>query len=137
MEGFPVVVDVQVQWGEMDALGHVNNTRFFAWFESARIALFQQAGISTVGPGSQGPILATTSCDFLRQVVFPAALKVGVRVASLGNTSVKMEYQVVAEAGAVVARGTSVVVLMDFHAGTKVPLGPELRAKLSALTAAP
>lgn len=44
MEGFPVVVRIPVLWGDMDALGHVNNARYFAWFESARIALFERVG---------------------------------------------------------------------------------------------
>ena len=60
--------------GALDALGHVNNARFFSWFESARIALFERIGVATSGPSEVGPILATTTCDFLRPVVFPATV---------------------------------------------------------------
>jgi len=45
MEGFPVVVALPVQWGDMDALSHVNNARYFTWFEGARIALFRRVGL--------------------------------------------------------------------------------------------
>ena len=37
LAGWPVIVEIPVQWGELDAYGHVNNTVFFRWFESARI----------------------------------------------------------------------------------------------------
>ena len=69
---FPLTVSIVVHWSQMDALGHVNNARFFTWFESARIAMFQRIGVATSGPSAIGPILATTTCDFLRTVVYPA-----------------------------------------------------------------
>ncbi len=75
---FPLTVSIVVQWSEMDALGHVNNARFFTWFESARIAMFQRIGVATSGLSAIGPILATTTCDFLRTVVYPATVRVGV-----------------------------------------------------------
>ena len=91
---FHVTIPVTVQWSEMDALGHVNNARFFTWFESARIALFERIGVPTSGPSATGPILATTTCDVLRPVVYPATLRVGVRVSRVGETSISMEYEV-------------------------------------------
>ncbi|MFH1834139.1 MAG: thioesterase family protein, partial [bacterium] len=45
LSAYPVVVDVVVVWGSMDALGHVNNIVFLQYFESARIAYLEQAGI--------------------------------------------------------------------------------------------
>ena len=50
-----VTITIEVQWGEMDALGHVDNGRFFTWFESARIALFQRIGVATSRPFEIGP----------------------------------------------------------------------------------
>ena len=42
--GFPIVIELPVQWGEMDAYGHVNNTVLFRYFESARMAYFERCG---------------------------------------------------------------------------------------------
>ena len=39
---FPVVVAIPVAWGDMDAFQHVNNTVYFRYFESARIAYFER-----------------------------------------------------------------------------------------------
>jgi acyl-CoA thioester hydrolase len=134
--GYPVTVTLPVQWGEMDALGHVNNARFFAWFEAARIALFARVGIGATGRSAVQPVLATTSCDFLRPVVHPATVRVGVRVSRVGETSLGMEYEV-AEApdGALYARGMSVAVLVDGRTGQKVRIPDEVRAAIAGLGA--
>jgi acyl-CoA thioester hydrolase len=132
---FPVVVTIPVQWGEMDALGHVNNTRFFAWFESARIALFHRIGVLADRPRDVGPILATTSCDFIRPVQYPCTVLVGVRVAAVGRTSLTMEYAVWPEGRPEDprAKGTSVAVLVDYGTMQKVPVPAEIRARIDAL----
>ena len=132
---FPVVVTLPVQWGEMDALGHVNNARFFAWFESARIALFRRVGVLADRPRDIGPILATTSCDFIRPVQYPCTVSVGVRVSAIGRTSITMEYAVWLDGhpDELCAKGTSVAVLVDYGAMAKVPVPPEIRAAIAAL----
>jgi acyl-CoA thioester hydrolase len=132
---FPVVVTFPVQWGEMDALGHVNNARFFAWFESARIALFHRVGVLADRPRDVGPILATTSCDFIRPVQYPCTVSVGARVAAVGRTSLTMEYAVWPEGQPAepCARGTSVAVLVDYGTMQKVPVPAEVRARIDAL----
>jgi len=130
-----VTVTIEVQWGEMDALGHVNNARFFTWFESARIALFQRIGVATSGPFEIGPILATTTCDFLRPVVFPATLSIHVKVARVGETSIAMEYEVAdaAPPAVVYARGSSVAVLVDYRTMKKVRVPDDVRTAVQAL----
>jgi len=131
---FPIALSLPVQWSEMDALGHVNNARFFTWFESARIALFARIGIATSGPSSIGPILATTTCDFLRPVVYPATVRVSARVSRVGETSITMEYEITdAEHGHPYARGSSVAVLVDYATATKVRVPDDVRAAIAAL----
>lgn len=139
MNGFPVVVHFPVHWAEMDALGHVNNARYFTWFESARMELFARVGLASTGTPAVGPILARTACDFLAPVRCPAEVVVGTRISRLGNTSFGMDYAV-ALAGSPdrpLARGDAVVVLIDYRSGAKVPIPSELRERLAALRAAP
>ena len=67
LEGYPVVIDEQVVWGEMDAFQHVNNTVYFRYFESARIAYFGAVGyLEWMKAEGSGPILASTRCRFRR-----------------------------------------------------------------------
>jgi acyl-CoA thioester hydrolase len=145
MQGYSVTLELPVQWGEMDALRHVNNARFFSWFESARIAYFERlraalpgAG-TTIGIGDVGPILASTSCDFLRPVAFPAVVRVGARVTELGNSSLRMEYAVerTDTPDDLCAKGTSVVVLVRYATLQKVRVPDEMRAAIEAMEKRP
>jgi acyl-CoA thioester hydrolase len=135
LTAYPVRVRIPVLWGDMDALGHVNNARYFTWFESARIALFERVGLAATGTPALGPILAHTWCDFLAPIRFPAEVAVGTRIEKLGTTSFTMGYAVAvaADPGRLAARGEGVVVLIDYRTGARVPIPDELRAALTAL----
>jgi acyl-CoA thioester hydrolase len=136
MKGFAVSLTIPVLWGDMDALRHVNNTRYFTWFEAARIAYFDHLrGGHPATLAEMGPILASTKCDYLRPVVYPGSVEVGARVAEVGNSSLRMEYLVVrADApDEPCARGTSVVVLVRYATLEKVKVSDEMRAAIAAL----
>ena len=136
---YPVEVPIRVQWGDMDALGHVNNARYFTWFESARMALFERLRLDSQGIPEVGPILAHTSCDFLAPVTYPAELVAGTRISRLGTTSFGMDYgirQVSPGTERPVARGEGVIVVIDYRTGAKVPIPAELRQRLERFTAA-
>ena len=135
MKGYPVLIRFPLQWGEMDALGHANNTRYFAWFESARIAYFTRMGLILDPALTIGPILATTNCDFLKPLVFPADLVVGARVDKIGNTSLQMEYAVARSDAPddLCARGRGVLVLVDYRTREKIPVSAEMKARIEAI----
>ncbi len=135
MDGFPVTVTFRLHWSELDALGHVNNARYFTWFETARIECFRQLGLATDGTPETGPILAHTSCDFLEAVHYPEEIVVGTRISRLGTTSFGMDYRAARAStpDKPVARGKGVVVLIDYRTGEKKPLPDDLRRQLEAL----
>jgi acyl-CoA thioester hydrolase len=142
MKGYALTLDLPVLWGDMDSLRHVNNARYFAWFETARIAYldrvrvaFPGAGAEATGFGEVGPILASTSCDYLRPVIYPGTVRVGARVSEIGNSSLRMEYEVTRTDAPteLCARGTSVVVLVRYATLAKVRVPDEVRAAIAAL----
>ena len=128
----------EVRRGDLDVVNHVNNTRYFRWFESARIAYFHAMGLGADGPDLDlevGPILASTSCDFLAPVSYPDEVLVGARVSRVGTTSCTMDYRVVlvdAQERAV-ARGSAVVVTIDYSTGAKVPIPDALREAIARI----
>jgi acyl-CoA thioester hydrolase len=137
MNGFVVVERFPMHWGDMDALGHANNTIYFRWFETARIAYFRRLMIEADRPSTTGPILARTSCDFLRPIVFPADLAVGARVTRIGTKSFTMEYRVALAENeeAPFATGEGIIVLYDYQAKASIPLPEELKSRIRALDA--
>ncbi len=125
---------VLVRWGDMDALGHVNNARFFTYCESARIRYFAAVELGELEAERTGPSVVTATCNFPRQVRHPATLEVGVRATRVGNSSFTLEYGIFPEGeDDPVADGSSVVVWTDYRAGRSVPLPDTLRATLRDL----
>lgn len=126
---------IAVGWGDMDALGHVNHTRYLRWMEDARIAWFGSvAGLDDFGAGAGiGPILARAEVDFARPVTYPDTVDVVVTLPRVGTTSLVLAYEITSRAqGAVVCRGQTVLVLFDYGAQQKVPIPDALRARLAA-----
>ena len=86
LAGYPVVIEIPVAWGEMDAFQHVNNTVYFRYFESGRIAYFEHSGWTTrERTGDIGPILASVTCRFKFPLTFPDRVLVGTRADTIGE----------------------------------------------------
>jgi acyl-CoA thioester hydrolase len=134
---YPVSLELPVQWGEMDAFGHVNNAVYLRWFETARIAYFERVSVPrTLADAGPRPILGRATVDFRSPVTFPDTVTVEANVTRLGTTSFTMGYRASsAKQGRVVAEGEAVVVMIDPSTGLKTPLSPELRAAIEALQA--
>lgn len=132
---FPVEVETPVAWGEMDAFGHVNNTVFFRYFETARIAYFDEIDF-TGGPerGEVGPILHSTHCRFRRPLTYPDTVTVGARVTETAEDRLTMEYRVVSrKLEAVAAEGGGVVVSYHYGDARKAPLPERIRRRIREL----
>jgi acyl-CoA thioester hydrolase len=135
---WPVTVELPVQWGDMDSFGHVNNVVYLRWFESARIAYFERAGIlERMATERVGPILARQTIDYRLPLQYPDSLRVATTVIKLGKTSFTMGLRMRsrAQGRAIAAEGESVVVMMDYRAGRKVQLWEELRRRIEELEA--
>jgi len=133
LQGYQVVVTVPVSWGDMDAFQHVNNTRFFRYFEDARIAYFERTGMPELAgaPTGVGPILGHTACRFRAPITYPDEIQVGAKVTAVGQHSFKMEYKVVSVAlHRVAAIGTAVVFAYDYVEGKKSLLPESWRRAL-------
>jgi acyl-CoA thioester hydrolase len=132
---FPVEVEIPVAWGDMDSFGHVNNTVYLRWCETARISYFERVGlISRMESTRVGPILARATVDFRAPVRYPDTVVASASATRLGTTSFTLSYKIHSRAQAtLVAEGDSVVVLVDYARGGKVPLDDGLRAAIQAL----
>ena len=132
---YPVSIVLPLQGGEQDAFGHVNNTVYFRWFESARIAYGAVVGLSELFEKRRiGPILAAVSCNYRRQLTFPDTVQIGARITKLGRTSLVMAHAVVSEKlQAVAADGDSTIVVFDYAQQKPVPIPHELREAIERL----
>lgn len=132
----PTQMAIPVAWGEMDAFGHVNNVVYFRWFETGRMSLFAELGVTLrdINEGC-GPILAETRCSFRKPVTFPDTVTVHTSISRIGAKSFGMRYRVESEAlGDTVAEGDGTLVWYDYAKNETAPLPDDLRARLEAHT---
>jgi len=135
LEDYPVVIEIPVAWGEMDAFQHVNNVVYFRYLESARIAYFQELGLMEVMERTGiGPILASVQCRFKIPLTYPDTVSVGIRISEMGKDRFTMEYVVVSQRlERIAAVGEGVIVSFDYRKGEKAPLPAEVRERILAL----
>jgi acyl-CoA thioester hydrolase len=127
---FAFFLKLAVRWGDMDALGHVNNAKFFTYDESVRLDYFTQ--LMKDDPkfwNEYGLILAHIEADFIAQLKPPAELELGFRIAKVGRTSLGTEAGMfLGEQLVAVTRG--VLVWFDYEAGAPLPVPDEVKAKI-------
>jgi acyl-CoA thioester hydrolase len=137
LPGFPVTISLPVQWGDQDALGHVNNIIYFRWFESARIEYLRSIGQTAEGSQNKtGVIVAAISCDFRSPVTYPDTVLIGARVSRIGNSSMTMEHTAFSQSQQViVAEGVSTIVAFDHAAKRSQPVPETVREAIRKLEA--
>jgi acyl-CoA thioester hydrolase len=135
LEDFPVTVEIPVAWGDMDAMGHVNNAVYFRYFETARIACFAELGLGSIEQSDGvGPILHSASCRYRIPLTHPDTVTVGARIGDVGDDRFGMHYRAVSrQHGAIAADGEALIVTFDYAAGRKAAVSEALRARLMDL----
>ncbi|MBY5921699.1 acyl-CoA thioesterase [Ferrimonas balearica] len=138
-QAYPFHTPITVAWGEMDALQHVNNVVYFRYFETARIAFFQQLGLmESLKQAGIAPVLSETRARYRRPVTFPDSLLVGARITRLAEDRLTMEYAVFSQQQQTVTTlGEAEIVAFDARAGGKCAIPDALREQLSAYLTAP
>lgn len=130
-----IEVEQQIRWGDLDALGHVNNTIFFQFCESARIAYFTALGLDRFKErATDGPGIVTAGLNFRRQLHFPGRVVVSAKTTRVGEKSYTLAYVIRdATTREVAADGESVCVWVDYAAGRAMPLPAALVAAIHEL----
>ncbi len=123
---------LEVRYADIDAQGHLNNSRFITFMEHARFKYIEHVGLWHPAEGYEnlGQVVASVTCDYKRPVKLGAVVEVAVRIARLGNKSIEMEYRLTVE-GEEVALGRSVQVAYDYKTEHSVPIPDRWRELIS------
>lgn len=135
---YPFIVCEDVRWGDMDAMGHVNNTIYFRYFEDVRVPMMKDMEFFATDPQQPipqvGPIIAATDCRFKFPLTFPDTLHIGCRVSEVREDRLIFTVRIVSELHQrVAAEGGSEIVVYDYDAGRKVAMPEWLKVKLVAM----
>ena len=104
-----------VRWGDMDAMGHVNNAMYFRYLETARIDWFTAVGFRP-DPQGQGPVIVNAFCNFYRQLEYPGDILVSLYVSDAARTTFETwaTIEKLSEPGVVCAAGGATTIWVDF-----------------------
>ncbi len=132
---YPVFIDIQIAWGEMDALQHVNNMVYFRYFESVRVVYLEKIDfLATVNTSGVGPILASTRCRYKIPLTFPDLIRVGARADRMEKDRFFMKYAIASSKyQKIAALGEAEVVAFDYRNQVKTTLPEIVRVRISDL----
>ena len=126
-------MNIPIRWGDMDAMGHVNNGSYFRYFETVRIDWMYSIGAAPK-LGDEGPVIVNAFCNFIKQLQYPGTVLAKHYITGPGRSSFDtyMTLERTDEPGAVYANGGATMVWVDFSAQKSLPLPPWFREFLSA-----
>ena len=122
---------IPIRWGDMDAMGHVNNTVYFRYMETSRIDWCRSIGCLPAQSG-QGPVIVNAWCNFLQQLRYPGSVLTKHYVTTVGRSSfdtfITMERD--DDPDTVWAEGGARMVWIDFATNQSLQLPDWLREKI-------
>ena len=129
---YPVLIEIPIAWGDMDAFQHVNNRVYFKHFESARMAYLEKIGfLEVMNQTNIGPILASTQCKFKIPLTYPDHVTVGAKVRTIEKDRFIMEYAVISHKHQkIAALGDGVLVTFDYKNNVKALIPEDIRQRI-------
>ena len=135
LNDFSFEIDLSVEWGDMDALQHVNNVEYFKYFQKARIAYFEKNNSDNLFTESRiSTILASTQCKFIYPLKYPDTIVIGARVDSIANDYFTMKYALISNNNQrLVAIGDAKVVMFDYEKNKKASIPEVIKERIIEL----
>ena len=121
---------IAVRWGDMDAMGHVNNTVYFRYMEQARISWFDALVPRAEAWKSTGIVIANATCNFKRPINYPGTVEVKVFVGAAGGSSIATFYELTVDEN-LCADGAATVVFIDMRRQKPVRIPEGIRQRLT------
>ena len=123
------------RWADNDAYGHVNNTVYYEWFDSAVNAWMVEQGLLDIAYGDPIALVVETRCTYAAPLEFPQTVEIGLAVAELGRSSIRYRVGIFAEGSkSAAAEGEFVHVVVDRASRRPVEIPSDWRSKLEAIS---
>jgi acyl-CoA thioester hydrolase len=133
MEGFRYVRSQEVEFRDLDGLGHVNNAVYLSYLESAKVDYFRD--VANADRLEDLGIVADVQIAYRSPAFFGETLAIGVRVARVGTKSLRFEFEVRGPDGRLVAEASSAHVTFDYETRTPAAVPAEWRQRIEAYEA--
>lgn len=123
LDDFNLKIQLQVAWVDMDMLKHVNSSKYFAYFEGARIKYYENLGLlEYFSKNNIAGVISRTECTYFVPLSYPDTLTVGARVTEIFKDKMVMEYFIKSELKGLAAIGDSETIFFEFASNKKIPI---------------
>lgn len=114
---------IPIRWGDMDALGHVNNTVYFRYMEQIRVEWLEAMGYALDAACDEGVVIVNASCTFLLPLTYPGQVNVRMFCGKPGRSSLPTFYEMRKVGDATLyAEGAAKMVWVGMATGKSAPL---------------
>ena len=123
---------IPIRWGDMDAMGHVNNTIYFRYLEQLRVDWLNSVNCQ-LDPKGEGVVIVNAFCNFYKQLEFPGEVLMKMYVSDPGRTTFETwgTMELVDQPGVIYAAGGATTIWVDFPKQKAQTLPDWLRALVS------
>ncbi len=123
---------VPIRWGDMDAMGHVNNTSYFRYLETVRIDWMHSIGC-VPDPQGEGPVIVHAFCNFYKQLEYPGDVLVKMYVSDPARTTFESwgTMERADQPGVIYAAGGATTIWVDFPSQKAAALPDWMRQLVS------
>ena len=134
---FPHFCQIATRWMDNDVYGHVNNVVYYSYFDTAVNQFLIERGVLDIHHGEVVGFVVDSGCSYFRPIAFPDVVHVGIRVARLGNSSVRYNIAIYRnDDSAPAAVGHFVHVYVERSTNQSVPIPAPVRSVLEKLRTA-
>lgn len=135
-EAFRLFRAIPTRWHDNDAYGHVNNTVYYSWFDTAVNAWLVENGFLDIAGSETVGLVVETGCTYFESMAFPETIEAGIAVERLGTSSVTYRIGIFRQGRALAAaQGRFTHVYVRRADQKPVPIPEPLRAALAAMQA--
>ena len=128
LKDYPLHVEIQTRWRDLDAFGHVNNAVFVTYIENARGTLFKRWNLPFDGTG-QSLIVAAITIDYHKQLKHPTNIIAGQKITRIGNSSFDIQSAIFLNNDPKPAANSLVsCVCFDYEQSKSLPVYDEIKA---------
>ncbi|HEY0065415.1 MAG TPA: thioesterase family protein [Telluria sp.] len=134
---FPHFLAIPTRWMDNDVYGHVNNVVYYSYFDTAVNQFLIERGVLDIHKGEVVGFVVDSGCAYFSSISFPDTVHAGIRVAKLGNSSVRYEIALYRNDEALpCAAGHFVHVYVERSSNRSVPVPAAVRAVLDTIRVA-
>lgn len=137
MKVYSTSMRLRIDWSDQDSFGHINNLAILGYAQTSRMHYLEDIGMMQMHAEiGIGPVLASTSCQFKKQLYYPGHVTIHSGVDQVNNTSFHLRHRILDDAQETIAEVHDVLVMFDYNKNVKLRIPQVFRDRMAGAATA-